>query len=102
MNAVENMLAILEGDETKKIEKVKEKLNLHSERNARVLLHILENSPEKFEVKLGKEVHKLEEKLDKEYKKMYRKLNSYNNEDQPGQYKLNELKQELAELQQLL
>lgn len=102
MQEVEHMLAILEGDETHKLEKVKEKLNIHSERNARVLLHILETSPEKFEQKIEKEVHKLEEKLDKEYRKLHRKLNSYSNEGVVGQHKINELKHELAELQQLL
>jgi hypothetical protein len=102
MSIVENVLAFLEGDETKKIEQVKQNLHVQSERNARVILHILETSPEKYQQKVEKEVHKLEEKLDKEYRKLNRRMNSYSTENthQPG--KIGELKYELAELQQLL
>lgn len=102
MNTVEQVLAFLEGDEVHKLEQVKEKFHVRSERNARVLLHILETSPDKYSQKLEKETHKLEEKIDKEYKKIQRKLTSYSNAGIIGQYKLYELKQELAELQQLL
>jgi hypothetical protein len=96
------MLAILEGDETHKVEIIKQNLHIQSERNARVLLHILETSPEKFTQKIDKEIHKLEDKLAKEYKKMYRKINSYASTGGISQHKLGELNYELAELQQLL
>lgn len=102
MSTVEQVLAILEGDETKKIEQVKAKLNVQFERNARVILHILETCPEKYPQKIAKETHKLEEKLDKEYRKMNRKINSYSNTETMNLSKVTELKYELAELQQLL
>ncbi len=102
MSTVKQVLAILEGDEPQKIEQVKEKLQVQSERNARVILHILETSPEKYPQKIAKETHKLEEKLDKEYRKMNRKINSYGNAETMDLSKVNELKYELAELQQLL
>jgi hypothetical protein len=102
MNSVEQVLAILEGDETQKMEQVKTKLHVQSERNARVILHLLETSPDKYQQKITKETHKLEEKLDKEYRKLNRKINSYGNEASVSQHKVAELKYELAELQQLL
>lgn len=102
MNVSEQVLAFLEGDETQKVEVIKEKLHLQTERNARVVLHILETNPEKFTQKVEKEIHKLESKLDKELKKEYRHLTSYTNEGGNKQYKINEIKYELEELQQLL
>lgn len=102
MSVSEQVLAFLEGDETKNFEIIKEKLHLQTERNVRVVLHILETSPEKFTQKVEKEITKLESKLDKELKKEYRHMLSYSDDRISNQYKLNEIKYELGELQQLL
>ena len=102
MNVSKQVLAFLEGDETQKVEQVKDKLHLQTERNARVVLHILETSPDKFEQKIEKEIAKLEDKLDKEHKKEYRRMISYNNENTVNSGKINEIKYEIGELQQLL
>jgi hypothetical protein len=103
MNINETMLALLErGDEEFKVQEIKKTLQVATDRTARIILHILENGPEKFEEKIEREIHKLELKIEKEYRKMHKRLDSYMiNNTQPRQDKISELKFEIAEMQRL-
>ena len=104
MQKTKEMLAILEqGDEPTKLTKIKEKLQIYSERTARIVLHILETSPQKYEQKIVKEINKLEDKLEKEYRKLQKKLDSYVNEfGNVDRHKVTELSLAIEEMKHLL
>lgn len=94
--------ALEENTEEGKLYKLKNNLQLQSDRTARVVLHILENDPEKYQQKVQKEIIKLENKIEKEYKKMHKKIDSFiQNHNYNKEQKISVLKQELAELKKL-
>lgn len=99
MQITENILSKLENSPEEQILEIKTKLNLKHERNARIMLHVLENNPEKYTESLIREINKLEKKIQKEYKKMQRKIDSFNNEfSADNQNKIRSLKEEMQEL----
>ena len=103
MESTKELLEHIEyGGEENQINSIKQRYHLRSERNARVLLHILENDPQRYPEKLQKEVFKLENKLYKEQKRLIKKQESYLSQFSGNhQRKLQELKAELEELRQV-
>lgn len=102
-NATEQILNKLEqGDEESNINRIKDHYHLYSERNARTILYILENTPEKLEDKINKEIRKLELKKLKEIKKISKKLNSYHSEYQGEDNRLGKIDSSIRELKGLL
>jgi hypothetical protein len=90
--------------EEEKVYQVKNRFQLSSERNARAMLHILENSEStvKYEAKIAKLVRKLEEKHAKEAKRLQKRNESFFSEGYADRSKLEEIGGDIRELQKLL
>jgi hypothetical protein len=90
--------------EEEKLYQVRNRFQLSSERNARAVLHILENSEDmgKYDVKISKLVKKLEEKHAKEAKRLQKRSESFRNEGFVDRSKLEEISGDIYELQKLL
>jgi len=90
--------------EEERVSRIKNSYQLHSERNARTILHILENSQdtEKYEVKIEKAVKKLEDKLEKEHKRLQKKMESFSFDGFVDKSKTYELSNDILELKRLL
>jgi len=101
MDTSTRMLSEIENNhELKDTDVIQKKLNLKYERNARIMLHILENKPEKYQENLTREVNKLEKKIDKEYRKIQKQLTSYNSSfPLKSEQRIGELQSEIKELQ---
>ncbi len=101
-NATEQILNRLEqGNEETNLNRIKDHYHLYSERNARTILYILENTPDKFADKINKEIRKLEAKKLKEVKKISKRLNSYHSEYQ-GEDRLSKIETSIKELKSLV
>lgn len=99
------VLSFLENtSEEEKLYKIKNNYQLSSERNARAILHILENSQDadKYEIKIAKTVKKLEDKLEKEHKRLQKKTESFAFNGFVDKSKANELTGDILELKRLL
>ena len=99
------VLNLLENStEEEKVYQIKNRFQLSSERNARAILHILENSEDtnKYESKIAKLVKKLEEKHAKEAKRLQKRNESFFNEGYTNRSKLEEISGDIRELQRLL
>ncbi|MDR2431704.1 MAG: hypothetical protein LBD99_05580 [Candidatus Margulisbacteria bacterium] len=90
--------------EEEKIYQVKNNYQLSSERNARAILHILENSQDaaKYPAKIEKTIKKLEDKLDKERRRLQKKSESFAFNGFIDKAKINELASDILELKKLL
>jgi hypothetical protein len=89
--------------EEEKVYQVKNRFQLSSERNARAILHILENSgsADKYEAKIAKLVKKLEEKYAKELKRLQKRSESFFSAGYADRSKLEEISGDIHELQRL-
>ena len=99
------ILSFLENStEEEKVYQVKNRFQLSSERNARAILHILENSEDtnRYEAKIAKLVKKLEEKHAKETKRLQKRNDNFFNEGYVDRSKLEEISGDIRELQRLL
>lgn len=99
------ILNLLEsGSEEEKLNLIKNNYQFQSERNARAILHILENSQDadKYAGKIEKTIKKLEDKLEKEQKRLQKKMESFAFEGFVDKSKTNELSNEIMELKRLL
>ena len=103
MDISEKLLHSLEnGDEIYKTDQIKREFNLRSERNARLLLYIIENNREKWLEKVAKEIKKLENKKLKEFRKISKKMDSYAYQDVHNNGgKLGKLEADICELKQI-
>ena len=90
--------------EEEKVYQVKNRFQLSSERNARAILHILENSENtaKYEAKIAKLVKKLEEKYAKAAKRLQKRNESFFSEGYADRSKLEEISGDILELQKLM
>ncbi|GBR77371.1 hypothetical protein RDn1_030 [Candidatus Termititenax dinenymphae] len=90
--------------EEEKLYQVKNRFQLNSERNARAILYILENSGDssKYEAKIAKEIKKLEEKYAKENKRLQKKNDNFFNEGFTDRSKLEDISGDIRELKALL
>ncbi|MDR1997171.1 MAG: hypothetical protein LBQ83_02460 [Candidatus Margulisbacteria bacterium] len=98
LNFLENI------SEDEKLNTVKNNYQLNSERNARAILHILENSQdaEKYPAKIEKVIKKLEDKLDKEHKRLAKKQESFAFSGFVDKSRVYELSSDILELKRLL
>jgi predicted transcriptional regulator len=90
--------------EEEKVYQVKNRFQLSSERNARAILHIFENSESavKYEAKIAKLIKKLEEKYAKEAKRLQKRNESFFNAGYVDRSKLEEISGDIQELQKLM
>ena len=90
--------------EEEKLYQIKNKYQFSSDRNARAILHILENSEDssKYEIKIAKTIKKLEDKLDKEHKRLQKKSESFSFDGFVDKSKIHELTGDILELKRLL
>ncbi|MDR1453822.1 MAG: hypothetical protein LBJ25_07615 [Candidatus Margulisbacteria bacterium] len=105
MNKSLEILNFLENSsEEEKVYQVKNRFQLSSERNARAILHILENSEStaRYEAKIAKLVKKLEEKYAKAAKRLQKRSESFFSAGYADRSKLEEISGDIRELQILL
>ena len=90
--------------EEEKLYQIKNNYQISSERSARAILHILENSADlsRYETKIEKTIKKLEDKLDKEHKRLQKKSESFAFNGFVDKSKVNELTGDILELKRLL
>jgi hypothetical protein len=104
MNISKEVLSLLEkNNEEVNTIKIKDFFHINSDRNARVILNILETSPEKWLDKIAKEIKKMEAKKLKEFRKINKKMESFSfNDTSTNNSKLYKLENEISELKRLM